>query len=127
MKEPIYQADETMLQNEFLTTIRQIKAKVGEERATQAAVFTDEKMEQFTQLLGKGQLAFLPQVDQHQFTEQLLSPMQGLGGISSESLQGLALAFENVLNDLKAQHEMLKQSAANGESNGANEVSRCGG
>ena len=120
MKEPIYQADETTLQNEFLTAIRQIKAKVGEERAAQAALFTDEKMEQITQQLDKGQLAFVPQVDQRQFAEQLLSPIQGLDGISSESLQGLALAFGNVLNDLKAQHEMLKQLAAN-------EVSRCGG
>lgn len=101
--------------------------KVGEERAAQAAVFTDEKMEQFTQLLGKGQLAFLPQVDQHQFAEQVLSPIQGLDGISSESLQGLALAFGNVLNDLKAQHEMLKQSAANEESAEVNGEHRYGG
>lgn len=127
MKEPIYQADETTLQNEFLTAIRQIKAKVGEERTAQAALFTDEKMEQITQQLNKGQLAFLPQVDQHQFAEQLLSPMQGLDGISSESLQGLALAFGNVLNDLKAQHETLKQSTANEESDGANEACRCDG
>lgn len=37
LKEPIYQADETTLQNEFLTAIRQIKAKVGENRAAQTA------------------------------------------------------------------------------------------
>ena len=72
-------------------------------------------------------MAFIPQMDQHQFAAQLLSPMQGLEGISSESLQDLERAFGNVLNDMKAQHEMLKQSAANGESNGANEAHRCGG
>lgn len=125
MKKPIYQADETMLQNEFLAAIRQIKAKVGEDRAAQTALFTDEKMEQIAQQLDKGQLAFVPQMDQHQFAEQLLSPMQGLDGISSESLQDLERAFGNVLNDMKTQHEMLKQSAANGESDGANEVRRC--
>ena len=31
------------------------------------------------------------------------------------------------MNDIKTQYEMLKQSAANGESNGANEAHRCGG
>ena len=67
MKEPIYQADETTLQNEFLTAIRQIKAKVGEDRAAQTALFTDETMEQIAQQLDKGQLAFIPQMDQHQF------------------------------------------------------------
>ena len=103
-----------MLQNEFLTAIRQIKAKVGENRAAQTALFTDETMEQIAQQLDKGQLAFIPQMDQHQFAAQLLSPMQGLEGISSESLQDLERAFGNVLNDMKAQHEMLKQSAANG-------------
>ena len=127
MKKPIYQADETMLQNEFLTAIRQIKAKVGENRAAQTALFTDETMEQIAQQLDKGQLAFIPQMDQHQFAAQLLLPMQGLEGISSESLQDLERAFGNVLNDMKAQHEMLKQSASNGESDGANEVRRCGG
>jgi hypothetical protein len=55
MKEPIYQADETTLQNEFLTAIRQIKAKVGEDRAAQTALFTDETMEQIEQQLDKGQ------------------------------------------------------------------------
>ena len=125
MKAPIYQADETTLQNDFLTAIRQIKAKVSEDRATQTALFTDETMEQIAQQLDKGQLAFIPQMDQRQFAAQLLSPMQGLDGISSESLQDLERAFGNVLNDMKNQHEMLKQSAANGESNGANEVRRC--
>ena len=127
MKEPIYQADETTLQNEFLTAIRQIKAKVGEERAAQVALLTDEKMEQITQQLDKGKLAFLPQVDQHQFAEQLLSPIQGLGGISSESLQGLALAFGNVLNDMKNQYETIKKTAANEESAEVNGEPRCGG
>lgn len=46
--------------------------------------------------------------------------MQGLEGISSESLQDLERAFGNVLNDMKSQYEMSKQSAAN-------EVRRCGG
>ena len=46
MKAPVSQADETMLQNECLTAIRQIKAKVGEDRAAQTALFTDETMEQ---------------------------------------------------------------------------------
>ena len=127
MKAPIYQADETTLQNEFLTAIRQIKAKVGEDRAAQTALFTDETMEQIAQQLDKGQLEFIPQMDQHQFAAQLLSPMQGLDGISSESLQDLERAVGNVMNDIKAQYKMLKQSAANGESNGANETRRCGG
>ena len=127
MKAPIYQADETTLQNEFLTAIRQIKAKMGEDRAAQTALFTDETMEQIAQQLDKGQLAFIPQMDQHQFAAQLLSPMQGLDGISSESLQDLERAVGNVMNDIKTQYETLKQSAANGESNGANEAYRCGG
>ena len=125
MKEPIYQADETTLQNEFLTAIRQIKAKVGEDRAAQTALFTDETMEQITQQLGKGQLAFVPQMDQHQFAAQLFSPMQELDGISSETLQDLGRAVGNMLNDLKAQHEKVKQSAVDGESNGANETRCC--
>ena len=120
MKEPIYQADETTLQNEFLAAIRQIKAKVGEDRATQAAAFTDETMEQFTKQLDKGQLAFVPQLDQHQFAAQLLSPMQGLEGVSSESLKGMAQAFGNVLNDLKTKYEARK-------SRGDGEDRRCGG
>ena len=118
MKAPIYQANETTLQNEFLTAIRQIKARVGEDRAAQTALFTDETMEQIALQLDKGQLAFIPQMDQHQFAAQLLSPMQGLDGISSESLQDLERAFGNVLNDMKSQYEMSKQSAAN-------EVRRC--
>ena len=127
MKAPIYQADETTLQTEFLTAIRQIKAKVGEDRAAQTALFTDETMEQIEQQLDKGQLAFIPQMDQHQFAAQLLSPMQVLDGISSESLQDLERAVGNVMNDIKTQYEMLKKSAENGESDGANEVRRCGG
>ena len=113
MKEPIYQADETTLQNEFLTAIRQIKAKVGEDRAAQTALFTDETMEQIAQQLDKGKLVFIPQMDQHQFAAQLLSPMQEMDGISSETLQDLGRAVGNMLNDLKAQHEKVKQSAAN--------------
>ena len=127
MKEPIYQADETTLQNEFLTAIRQIKAKVGEDRAAQTALFTDETMEQIAQQLDKGQLAFIPKMDQHQFAAQLLSPMQELDGISSETLKDLVRAVGNVMNDMKTQHEMLKKSAADGESDGANEARRCGG
>lgn len=127
MKEPIYQADETTLQNEFLAAIRQIKAKVGEDRAAQAALFTDETMEQIIQHLGKGQLAFVPQLDQHQFAERLLSPMQELEGIRSESLQDLVRAVGNVMNDMKGQYESMKQSAVNGEPDGANGGHRCGG
>ena len=84
-------------------------------------------MEQIAQQLDKGQLAFVPHMDQHQFAAQLLSPMQGLEGFSSESLQDLERAFGNVLNDMKTQHEMLKQSAADRESDGANEARCCGG
>lgn len=126
MKAPIYQADETTLQNEFLTAIRQIKTRVGEDRAAQIALFTDETMEQITQQLDKGQLAFIPQMDQYQFAAQLLSPMQGLEGIRSETLNDLVRAVGNVMNDMKTQHEILKQSSANEENDGTNEAHRYG-
>ena len=77
-------------------------------------------MEQFTKQLDKGQLAFVPQLDQHQFAAQLLSPMQRLECISSESLKGMAQAFGNVLNDLKTEYEARK-------SRGDGEDRRCGG
>ena len=127
MKTPIYQADETTLQNEFLTAIRQIKAKVGEDRVAQTALFTDETMEQIAQQLDKGQLAFIPQMDQHQFAAQLLSPMQELDGISSETMDDFKRAFGNLMEDLKAGYEAVKQSATDEKSDETFEERRCGG
>lgn len=57
----------------------------------------------------------------------VLSPMQEVDGISSETLKDLVRAVGNVMNDMKTQHEMLKQSAANEVSDGANKARRCGG
>lgn len=127
MKEPIYQADETTLQSEFLAAIRQIKEKVGENRAEQTAAFTDEQMELYAKLLGKGQLAFLPQMDQHQVAEKLLSPLQTLDCIRSETRQDLIRAVGNVMDDLKAKHERVKQTAASGGMDETNVDCRCGG
>ena len=124
---PIYQAEETWLQNSFLTAVRQIKAQVGENHAEQAAQFTDEIMTQFTNSLGKGELAFLPQMDPQKVTETMLASLNEDMGISAKTLQDLKCVFGNVMNDLKTDYETRKQAHAEDSQDGAREDHRCGG
>lgn len=127
LKTPIYQAEETMLQNDFLTAIRQIKSQVGENHAEQAVQFTDEVMKQFTNSLGKGELAFFPQMDPQKVTETMLASLNEDMGISTKTLQDLKCVFRNVMNDLKTDYEARKQAHVEDNQNGAREDHRCGG
>ena len=127
LKTPIYQAEETMLQNDFLTAIRQIKMQVGENRAEQAAQFTDEVMKQFATSLDKGELSSIPQTNQYELAEKMLSPINEDLGISAENLQDLRRAFGNVMNDLKTEFDARKQALTENDQNETREDYRCGG
>lgn len=127
LKTPIYQAEETMLQNDFLTAIRQIKQQVGEDRAEQAARFTDEVMKQYTNSLDKGELPSLPKMDQHELVETILSPINEELGISAEIRQDLKRVLGNLMNDLKAEFDARKQALAENDQSKARENHRCGG
>ena len=127
LKTPIYQAEETMLQNDFLTAIRQIKMQVGENHAEQAAQFTDEVMKQFATSLDKGELSSIPQMNQYELAEKMLSPINEDLGISVENLQDLRRAFGNVMNDLKTEFDARKQALTENDQNETREDYRCGG
>lgn len=127
LKTPIYQAEETMLQNDFLTVIRQIKMQVGENRAEQAAHFTDEVMKQFATSLNKGELSSIPKMNQHELVEKMLSPINEELGIRTENLQDLKRVLGNVMNDMKTEFDARKQALAESDQNGAREDHRCGG
>ena len=84
-------------------------------------------MKQFTNSLGKGKLAFLPQMDPQKVTETMLASLNEDMGISTKTLQDLKCVFGNVMNDLKIDHEARKQAHAEDDRNGAHEDHRCGG
>lgn len=104
-KTPIYQADLTNIQNQFMTVLREIKKEIGTETGEP---LTKEVVEQMYSEMMKGQDALHPSVSPEQVVDLIIASVSGMELADADSLGEVRQALLHMVQRIAEQDHEAK-------------------
>ena len=104
-KMPIYQADLTNIQNQFMTVLREIKKEIGTETGEP---LTKEVVEQMYSEMMKGQDALHPSVSPEQVVDLIIASVSGMELADADSLGEVRQALLHMVQRIAEQDHEAK-------------------
>ena len=92
MRTPVYQADLTTIENQFMLAVKEVKKEIGNDYATAQALTVAAAERMFAELT-KGQDMENPTVTPEQVTELIIGSVAGMDGVDQEALDKLGQAL----------------------------------
>lgn len=92
MRTPVYQADLTTIENQFMLAVKEVKKEIGNDYATAQALTVAAAERMFAELT-KGQDMENPTVTPEQVTELIIGSVAGMDGVDQEALDKLDQAL----------------------------------
>lgn len=104
-KTPVYQADLTNIQNQFMAVLREIKKEIGTETGDP---LTKEMVEQMYSEAMKGQDALHPSVSPEQFVDLIIASVSGMELADADSLGEVRQALLHMVQRMAEQDHEAK-------------------
>lgn len=104
-KTPVYQADLTNIQNQFMAVLREIKKELGTETGKP---LTKEMVEQMYSETMKGQDALHPSVSPEQFVDLIIASVSGMELADADSLGEVRQALLHMVQRMAEQDHKAK-------------------
>ena len=104
-KMPVYQADLTNIQNQFMAVLREIKKEIGTETGEP---LTKEMVEQMYSETMKGQDALHPSVSPEQFVDLIIASVSGMELADADSLGEVRQALLHMVQRMAEQDHEAK-------------------
>ena len=104
-KMPVYQADLTNIQNQFMAVLREIKKEIGTETGEP---LTKEMVEQMYSETMKGQDALHPSVSPEQFVDLIIASVSGMELADADSLGEVRQALLHMVQRIAEQDHEAK-------------------
>lgn len=99
LKVPTYQADQTAIQNTFLSAVNEIKKEVGSDLAAAKAI-SKEMTEKMFKELTKGQDMANPTITPESLANAITGSVSGVDGINQEALDNLNQALLGLMQTM---------------------------
>ncbi len=96
MKVPVYQADQTTIQNQFMAAVREVKQEVGNDIAASRELSKEVTQKMFTELI-KGQDMPQPSITPEQIAQAITGSVAGMDGVDQDALSKLGLALQEFM------------------------------
>lgn len=109
MKIPTYQADQTTIQNTFMTVVKEIKKEAGSDLAAARAISKEATEKMFTELT-KGQDTPIPTITPEAVADAVTGSVSGMDYVDQEALQNFNQSLADLLKTTLQQPEPQGQS-----------------
>lgn len=109
MKVPTYQADQTTIQNTFMTLVKEIKKEAGSDLAAAKAIGKEATERMFTELT-KGQDTPIPTITPEAVADAVTGSVSGMDYVDQEALQNFNQSLADLLKSTLQQPEPQGQS-----------------
>ena len=109
MKVPTYQADQTTIQNTFMTVVKEIKKEAGSDLAAAKAIGKEATERMFTELT-KGQDTPIPTITPETVADAVTGSVSGMDYVDQEALQNFNQSLADLLKSTLQQPEPQGQS-----------------
>lgn len=109
MKVPTYQADQTTIQNTFMTVVKEIKKEAGSDLAAAKAISKEATEKMFT-TLAKGQDTPIPSITPEAVADAVTGSVSGMDYVNQEALQNFNQSLADLLKTTLQQPEPQGQS-----------------
>lgn len=109
MKVPTYQADQTTIQNTFMTVVKEIKKEAGSDLAAAKAINKEATEKMFTELT-KGQDTPIPTITPEAVADAVTGSVSGMDYVDQEALQNFNQSLADLLKTTLQQPEPQGQS-----------------
>ena len=109
MKVPTYQADQTTIQNTFMTVVKEIKKEAGSDLAAAKAIGKEATERMFTELT-KGQDTPIPTITPEAVADAVTGSVSGMDYVDQEALQNCNQSLADLLKSTLQQPEPQGQS-----------------
>ena len=96
MKVPVYQADQTTIQNQFMAAIREVKQEVGNDIAASRDLSKEVTQKMFTELT-KGQDTPQPSITPEQIAQAITGSVAGMDGVDQDALNKFGMALQEFM------------------------------
>lgn len=110
MRTPVYQADLTTIENQFMLVVKEVKKEIGNDYAATQALTAAAAERMFAELT-KGLDMENPKVTPEQVTELIIGSVAGMDGVDQEALDKLGQALTGFMQTT------LEQAAAQEKEN----------
>lgn len=109
MKVPTYQADQTTIQNTFMTVVKEIKKEAGSDLAAAKAIGKEATERMFTELTN-GQDTPIPTITPEAVADAVTGSVSGMDYVDQEALQNFNQSLADLLKSTLQQPEPQGQS-----------------
>ena len=109
MKVPAYQADQTTIQNTFMTVVKEIKKEAGSDLAAAKAISKETTERMFTELT-KGQDTPVPTITPEAVADAVTGSVSGMDYVNQEALLNFNRSLVDLLKTTLQQPESQGQS-----------------
>lgn len=109
MKVPAYQADQTTIQNTFMTVVKEIKKEAGSDLAAAKAISKETTEKMFTELT-KGQDTPVPTITPEAVADAVTGSVSGMDYVNQEALLNFNQSLVDLLKTTLQQPESQGQS-----------------
>ena len=109
MKVPAYQADQTTIQNTFMTVVKEIKKEAGSDLAAAKAISKETTERMFTELT-KGQDTPVPTITPEAVADAVTGSVSGMDYVNQEALLNFNQSLVDLLKTTLQQPESQVQS-----------------
>ena len=109
MKVPAYQADQTTIQNTFMTVVKEIKKEAGSDLAAAKAISKETTERMFTELT-KGQDTPVPTITPEAVADAVTGSVSGMDYVNQEALLNFNQSLVDILKTTLQQPESQGQS-----------------
>ena len=99
MKVPAYQADQTTIQNTFMTVVKEIKKEAGSDLAAAKAIGKETTERMFTELT-KGQDTPIPTITPEAVADAVTGSISGVDGVNQEALDNFNHALLGLMQTM---------------------------
>ena len=109
LRTPVYQADLTTIENQFMAAVKEVKKEIGNDFTAQQTL-TKETVEQMFGELTKGQDIKNPQITPEQITAAVLDSIAGIDGADNAALEQALTHFMQSTLERAATQEKKHES-----------------
>ena len=108
LKTPVYQADLSTIENQFMLAVKEVKKEIGNDFAAMQSMTAEQAKRMFTEV-AKGQDMTNPTITPEQVSELIIGSIAGLDGVNRDALNTLGQAltgfFQTTLEQASSQEK----------------------
>ncbi len=97
LKVPVYQADLTTIQTQFMSAVKEIKKEIGSDLSAAQQLSEETTKKMFSELT-KGQDMSHPSISPQQLADAITGSVSGMDGVDNDALYQLNQALVNMMN-----------------------------